>query len=170
MLDRKNSEHYSLYSIIYNWKITFSYSLESLVNITKHSNKYTNYPLKILLKCQFSYYLTQWTQHINLYAVHYDNRHYLILIVFPLLFNGASLLAQTLKNLPAVLETWVQSLGWEDRLEEGMATYFSVLVRRIPWKEELGSVQSMGPRESAMTEWHVNKQWSKMENLYIECK
>ena len=50
------------------------------------------------------------------------------------------------KNLPAVLETWVQSLGWEDGLEEGMATYSSVLVRRIPWKEELGSIQSMGPR------------------------
>ena len=61
-------------------------------------------------------------------------------------------MAQTVKNLPAVLETWVQSLGWEDRLEEGMAIYSRVLVRRIPWTEEPGSLQSMGPRESDTTE------------------
>ena len=61
-------------------------------------------------------------------------------------------MAQTVKNLPAVLETWVQSLGWEDRLEEGMAIYSSVLVRRIPWTEEPGSLQSVGPRESGTTQ------------------
>ena len=61
-------------------------------------------------------------------------------------------MAQTVKNLPAVLETWVQSLGWEDRLEEGMAIYSRVLVRRIPWTEEPGSLQSVGPRESDTTE------------------
>ena len=53
-------------------------------------------------------------------------------------------MAQTLKNLPAVGETWVQSLGREDHLEEGMATYSSILVWRIPWIEEPGSLQSMG--------------------------
>ena len=52
-------------------------------------------------------------------------------------------MAQTVKNLPAVLETWVQSLGWEDRLEEGMAIYSSVLVWRIPWTEEPGELHSM---------------------------
>ena len=44
----------------------------------------------------------------------------------------ASLVAQIVKNLPAVQETWVQSLGWEDLLEEGMATHSSILARRIP--------------------------------------
>ena len=42
------------------------------------------------------------------------------------------------KNLPAMQETWVQSLGWEDSLEEGMATHFSILAWRMPWTEELG--------------------------------
>ena len=48
------------------------------------------------------------------------------------------------KNLPAVQETWVQSLGREDPLEEGMATHSSVLAWRISWTEEPGGLQSMG--------------------------
>ena len=48
----------------------------------------------------------------------------------------ASLVAQTVKNLPAMQETQVQSLGQEDTLEKGMATHSSILARRIPWKEE----------------------------------
>ena len=44
----------------------------------------------------------------------------------------ASLVAQSVKNLPAVQETWVQTLGWEDPLEEGMATHTAILTRRIP--------------------------------------
>ena len=47
----------------------------------------------------------------------------------------ASLVAQTVKNLPAVQETWAQSLGWEDLLEKGMATYSSTTAWRIPWAE-----------------------------------
>ena len=47
------------------------------------------------------------------------------------------------KNPPAMWETWVQSLGWEDPLEEGMATHSSVLAWRIPWTEEPGGLQSM---------------------------
>ena len=50
----------------------------------------------------------------------------------------ASLLAQTVKNLPAMRETWVQSNGWEDPLEEGMATHSSILAWRILWTEEPG--------------------------------
>ena len=57
---------------------------------------------------------------------------------------GASLVAQMVKNLPAMLETWVQSLGGEDPLEEGRATHSSILAWRIPWTEEPGRVQSMG--------------------------
>ena len=58
--------------------------------------------------------------------------------------SGASLVAQTVKNPPAMWETWVQSLGWEDPLEEGMATHSSILAWRIPWTEEPGGLQSMG--------------------------
>ena len=48
------------------------------------------------------------------------------------------------KNLPAMQETQVQSLGWEDPLEKGMAIHSSVLAQRIPWTEEPGELQSMG--------------------------
>ena len=53
-------------------------------------------------------------------------------------------MAQLLKNLPAMWETWAQSLGQEDALEKGMATHTSILAWRIPWKEEPGGLQSMG--------------------------
>ena len=46
------------------------------------------------------------------------------------------------KNLPAILGTWVQSLGWEDPLEEGVGTHSSILAWRIPWTEEPGGLQS----------------------------
>ena len=48
------------------------------------------------------------------------------------------------KNMPAMQETWVQSLGWEDPLEKGMATHSSILAWRIPWMEESGGLQCMG--------------------------
>ena len=51
----------------------------------------------------------------------------------------ASLVAQRLKHLPAMRETWVRSLGWEDALEEGMATHSSILSWEIPWMEKLGA-------------------------------
>ena len=51
--------------------------------------------------------------------------------------------AQMVKNLPVMQETWVQSLGWEDSLEKGMATHSSILAWRIPWTEEPGELQSM---------------------------
>ena len=56
----------------------------------------------------------------------------------------ASLVAQMEKNPPAMWETWIWSLGWEDLLEEGMATHSSILSWRIPWTEEPGRLQSMG--------------------------
>ena len=52
-------------------------------------------------------------------------------------------MAQTVKNLPAMQETWVQSLGWED-LEKGMATHSSILAWRIPWIKEPSRLQSIG--------------------------
>ena len=56
----------------------------------------------------------------------------------------ASLVAQMVKNLPAMQETRVWSLGWEDILEKEMATHSSILAWRIPWTEEPGGLQSMG--------------------------
>jgi len=56
----------------------------------------------------------------------------------------ASLVAQMVKNSPAMQETWVRSLSWEDPLEKGMATHSSTLTWRIPWTEEPGGLQSMG--------------------------
>ena len=56
----------------------------------------------------------------------------------------ASLVAQTVKNLPAMQETQVQSLGREDPLEKEMATHSSILALRIPWTEEPGRLQSKG--------------------------
>ena len=53
-------------------------------------------------------------------------------ISYALQYFWASLVAQTVKNLPAMWETWVRSLGWEDPLEEGMATHSSILAWRIP--------------------------------------
>ena len=52
-------------------------------------------------------------------------------IGYPLQYSWASLVAQMVKNTPAMWETWVRSLGWEDPLEEGMVTYFCILVWRI---------------------------------------
>ena len=65
-------------------------------------------------------------------------------------------MAQTVKNLPAMQETWVQSLGREDALEKGMATHSSILAWRIPWTEEPGELQSMGSEESDITETHFH--------------
>ena len=77
-------------------------------------------------------------------------------VVFPEndpLFLGnllSSPVAQMVKTLPAVWETWVQSLGQEDPLEKGKATYSSTLAWRIPWTEEPGRLQSMGWQRA----WH----------------
>ena len=70
---------------------------------------------------------------------------------YPLQYSWASLVAQLVKNPPAIRETWVPSLGWEDLLEREMATHSSILAWRIPWTEEPGRLQSMGSQESDTT-------------------
>ena len=60
---------------------------------------------------------------------------------YPLQYYWISLVAQTVRNLHAMQETWVQSLGWEDPLEEGMATHSAILAWRIPWPEEPGGLR-----------------------------
>ena len=63
-------------------------------------------------------------------------------IGYPLQYSWASLVAQMVKNPPAMLETWIPSLGWEDLLEKGKATHSSILAWRIPWTETPGGLQS----------------------------
>ena len=58
---------------------------------------------------------------------------------YPLQYSWASLVAQLVRNLPVIQETWVQSLGWEDKLEKGKATHSRILAWRIPW-----IIESMG--------------------------
>ena len=66
---------------------------------------------------------------------------------YPLQYAWASLVAQQVKDPPTMLETWVQSLGWEDPLEKGKTIHSSILAWRIPW-----TVQSMDSERKDMTE------------------
>ena len=82
----------------------------------------------------------------------------------------ASLEAQMVKNLPALQETQVQSLGQEDPLEEEMATHSSILAWRIPWTEEPGGLQSMGLQRVGhdwVTNFHFSTFFQKMFNFYF---
>ena len=67
----------------------------------------------------------------------------------------ASPVTQSVKNPPAMRETWVQSLGWEDPLEKGMATHSSILAWRIPWTAEPGRVHE------------VTKSWTQLSELHF---
>ena len=81
-------------------------------------------------------------------------------------------MAQTVKNLPAMWETQVRSLGQEDPLEKEMATHSSILAWEIPWTVEPGRPQSMGGKELDMTErlstahMHVINIWN-FQNIYF---
>ena len=75
--------------------------------------------------------------------------------------SGASLVVQMVKNLPAVWEDQVRSLGWEDSLEKKMATHSSIFAWRIPWTEEPGGLQSMGSQRVGhnwLTQTHTHTQ------------
>ena len=72
----------------------------------------------------------------------YSKAPKLFMVTKPL--ERSFLVAQTVKNLPAMKETWVQSLAQEDPLEKGMASHCSILSWRIPWTEEPGGLQSTG--------------------------
>ena len=84
-----------------------------------------------------------------------DNKNYRVILlywtnIYELTCNfiifKASLVAQMVKHMPAMWETWVQSLDQEDPLEKEIATQSSTLVWKIPWMEEPGRLQSMGPQ------------------------
>ena len=73
----------------------------------------------------------------------------------PFQYSWASLVAQIVRNILVMRETWVQSLGWEDPLEKGTSTHSSILARRIPWTEEPGSLQSMGSQsQTQLSNFH----------------
>ena len=73
-------------------------------------------------------------------------------IGYPLQYSWTSLVAQLVKKLPAMWETWVQSLGWEDPLEKGKATHSSILAWRIPW-----------------TVHGVAKSWTWLSDFHVHC-
>ena len=74
------------------------------------------------------------------------HRHNILLLLHSI-EEGASLVAQTIKNLPAMQETWDGSLGWDDPLEEDTITHSSILAWRIPWIKEPGRLLSMGSQK-----------------------
>ena len=82
-------------------------------------------------------------------------------------FFGASLVAQTVKRLPTMQETWVPSLGWEDSLEKEMATHSTILAWKIPWTEEPGRGSPWGRKESDTTE-RLHFQLSLQSNSHIQ--
>ena len=74
-------------------------------------------------------------------------------IVYSLQYSWASLLAQLVKNLPAMQETWVWSLGWEDPLEKGKATHSSILAWRIPWTIPWDLIESNTTERLSLSLW-----------------
>ena len=80
----------------------------------------------------------------------------------------ASLVAQMVKTLPAVCQTWVRSLGWEDPLEKGTATHSSNSGLEIPWTEEPGRLQPMGLQSRArLRDFHMQR-WKQRRPLTEE--
>ena len=83
---------------------------------------------------------------MNLFICNIKLKNKLRVIVIIIHTCRASQVTQTVKNLPAMHETWVQSLSWEDPVEKRMAIHSTILPWRIPWTEEHGGLQSMGSR------------------------
>ena len=85
-------------------------------------------------------------------------------IGYSLQYSWASLVAQSVKNPPAMQETWVWSLGWEDHLEEGMATHSIILAWRIPKQRHLVGCSPWGHKELDTTEWLSTAQYKIISN------
>ena len=75
---------------------------------------------------------------------HCNMNFFFLFLLFVSWFLQTPLMAQTVKHLPTIWETQVQSLGWEDLLEKEMATHSSIFAWKIPWMKEPGRLQSMG--------------------------
>ena len=94
-------------------------------------------------------------------------------IGYPFQYSSASLVAQTVKNLPAMQETQVRSLGWEDPLVKGMAPHSSVFAWRIPmdggaWWAAVHAVAKWGCNESDTTERLSTSTWEVMVNYFVD--
>ena len=131
------------------------------------------FPTPILSTCTFAFlfvrvkYMENITREsfLNEFKKHWRERIHLYFLRSSVTYSiHASLVAQKVKNLPATRETWVWSLGWEDPLEEDMATHSSILAWRIPMEEEPGGLQSMGSQR-VRHDW-VTKP-STQHNVYI---
>ena len=85
------------------------------------------------------------------------------------IYNEVNTLAQSVKNLPAVQETWVQSLGWEDTLEKEMATHYSILAWKISRTQEPGGLQSMGLQRVGH-DWATNTYLNTLTEFKIGAK
>ena len=94
----------------------------------------------------------------SFFPVFSANRSLLRKLFFLLCLLESSLVAQTVKRLPAMRETWVWSLGREDPLEKEMATHSSILSWKIPWTGEPGRLQSMGPQRVGH-DWATSLTW-----------
>ena len=120
------------------WIHAFGCSYNSLIFIAtlysmvwKHYSCFIFLLMGLWLVCCFCYYtLWMWTKSSNLGA-------------YPLR-NESFLVAQMVKNLPAMQEAWIWSLVWEDPLEKGMAIHSSILAWRSPWTEEPGGLSLWG--------------------------
>ena len=82
--------------------------------------------------------------YIQYPVINHNGKEYEEYICIVCMYNWASLVAQMVKHQPAMRETRVKSLGWEDPLEKEMATHSSTLAWKIPWTEEPGRLQSIG--------------------------
>ena len=104
--------------------------------LTNASSHETQSPVRKVLHNLFVYYFLKFTLNWRITALQ--------VYVGVCCMSGASLIAQLVNHLPAMQETWVQFLGWEDPLEKEMATQSSILAWKIPWTEEPDRLQSMG--------------------------
>ena len=91
-------------------------------------------------------------ESVVLPAMTYDRHVAICNLLHYSTYDWASLVAQLVKHLSVMWETWVQFLGWEDPLEKEMATHSSTLAWKIPWMEETGRLWSMGHKGSDTTE------------------
>ena len=86
---------------------------------------------------------------------------------YPIQYSWASLVAQTVKNAPALWETWIWSLGQEDPLEEGMATHSSILAWRIPWTEMPGSPWARKELDMDTTKQLSEVKWKWLSHIQL---
>ena len=114
--------------------------------------------LFIICNLEISYYYYFVNREEPYIIKKYISNHSFIILYWnriKLFSNGALLVAQMVKNLLAMQETQVQSLGWEDLLEKGMAIHSRILAWRISWTEDPGELQSMG-QQTVRHNWTTN--------------